>query len=217
MYHSWKRRTNVECRSQAAEYEATSDEEARASQFEKYGIRWSELLRLPYFDIVRCVVVDAMHNLFLGLIKEHLTGILGISLQSRKPEAPAISISFSEPPSDFTTKEKQSLKKLHQWLSAPMSLLLIEDRNKAMKKLKGAHAKALEFACTEIGCAPATQASWKNRGIFPRKNTKSLALTTLSSVFLRSRSETGTTSDSRAKGKTGGSGTKLSQIPVPSR
>lgn len=158
-YHSWKRRTNVECRSQAAEYEATSDEEARASQFEKYGIRWSELLRLPYFDIVRCVVVDAMHNLFLGLIKEHLTGILGISLQSRKPEAPAISISFSEPPSDFTTKEKQSLKKLHQWLSAPMSLLLIEDRNKAMKKLKGAHAKALEFACTEIGCAPATQAS----------------------------------------------------------
>src|ERR1700679_2101305 len=64
-----------------------------------------------------------------------------------------------EPPSDFTTKEKQSLKKIHQWLSAPMSLLLIEDCNKAMKKLKGAHAKALEFACTEIGCAPATQAS----------------------------------------------------------
>jgi hypothetical protein len=61
------------------------------------------------------------------------------------------------------------------------------------------------------------QKKWKNRGIFPRKNTKSLALTTLSSVFLRSRSETGTTSDSRAKGKTGGSGTKLSQIPVPSR
>jgi hypothetical protein len=81
-------RTNVECRSQAAEYEATSDEEARASQFEKYGIRWSELLRLPYFDIVRCVVVDTTHNLFLGLIKEHLTGILGISLQSRKARGP---------------------------------------------------------------------------------------------------------------------------------
>ena len=40
-----------------------------------------------------------------------------------------------------------------------MSLLLIEDHNKAMKKLKSTHAKALEFACTEIGCAPAMQLS----------------------------------------------------------
>ena len=133
-YHSWKRRTNVECQSQAAEYEATSNEEAWASQFEKYGICWSELLRLPYFDIVRCVVVNAMHNLFLGLIKEHLTGILSISLQSRKPEAPAISISFSEPLSDFTTKEKQSLEKLHQWLSAPMHC---ETKSVVKNNLKG--------------------------------------------------------------------------------
>ena len=163
-YDSWKKRTNVECRSQAAKYEAASDEEARASQFERYGVRWSELLRLPYFDIVKCVVVDAMHNLFLGLIKEHLTGILGISLPSRKQEGPVISINFSEPPSNFTTKEKQSLRKIHRWLSAPMSLVSADDRNNAIKKLKGAHVKALEFACSELDCTPAGKPSTVEAG-----------------------------------------------------
>ena len=33
------------------------------------GVRWSELLRLPYFDPVRFVTVDLMHCLFLGITK----------------------------------------------------------------------------------------------------------------------------------------------------
>ena len=35
----------------------------------KNGVRWSELLRLPYFDIVTMTVVDPMHSLFLGMIR----------------------------------------------------------------------------------------------------------------------------------------------------
>ncbi|TFK59857.1 hypothetical protein BDN72DRAFT_741243, partial [Pluteus cervinus] len=31
-----------------------------------YGIRWSELLRLPYWDPLQYTILDAMHNLFLG-------------------------------------------------------------------------------------------------------------------------------------------------------
>jgi hypothetical protein len=42
------------------------------------GVKWSELLCLPYFDPTRFVVIDAMHNLFLGLINEHFQNILGI-------------------------------------------------------------------------------------------------------------------------------------------
>ena len=37
------------------------------------GVRYSELLRLPYFDIVRYHLVDPMHNLFLGTAKKMLT------------------------------------------------------------------------------------------------------------------------------------------------
>ncbi|KAF8509298.1 hypothetical protein BU17DRAFT_28859, partial [Hysterangium stoloniferum] len=77
-YHSWKHRTDTDCRSAAESYCRAATPESRFNEFNKTGVRWSELLRLPYFDIACCVVVDSMHNLFLGLIKEHFSGILGI-------------------------------------------------------------------------------------------------------------------------------------------
>ena len=39
----------------------------------KYGVRYSELLRLPYFDIVEYHVIDPMHNLLLGTSKYLMT------------------------------------------------------------------------------------------------------------------------------------------------
>ncbi len=40
------------------------------SKIEKtHGARYTELLRLPYFDVIRFHVVDPMHNLFLGIAK----------------------------------------------------------------------------------------------------------------------------------------------------
>ena len=33
------------------------------------GVRYSDLLRLPYLDIVRCHIIDPMHDLFLGTSK----------------------------------------------------------------------------------------------------------------------------------------------------
>lgn len=41
----------------------------------KAGCRYSELLRLPYFDAPRMLVVDPMHNLFLGTAKHYLKNI----------------------------------------------------------------------------------------------------------------------------------------------
>lgn len=35
----------------------------------QHGVRFTELLRLPYFDTVRCVAVDPMHNMLLGTAK----------------------------------------------------------------------------------------------------------------------------------------------------
>ena len=35
--------------------------------FSIHGVRWSELARLPYFDIVRQSIIDPMHNLLLGV------------------------------------------------------------------------------------------------------------------------------------------------------
>ena len=38
----------------------------------KWGVCYSDLLRLPCFDIVRCHCVDVMHNLLLGTAKHML-------------------------------------------------------------------------------------------------------------------------------------------------
>ena len=35
----------------------------------KFGIRYSVLMSLPYYDPVRLTVVDTMHNLLLGTAK----------------------------------------------------------------------------------------------------------------------------------------------------
>ena len=48
--------------------EATNDTE-RSRYQSKYGVRYSELVRLPYIDLVRMAVIDPMHNLFLGTAK----------------------------------------------------------------------------------------------------------------------------------------------------
>ena len=39
----------------------------------EYGVRFTELLRLPYFDCARFSVVDPMHNFLLGTIKVMIT------------------------------------------------------------------------------------------------------------------------------------------------
>jgi hypothetical protein len=39
--------------------------------------RWSALLDLPYFDSVRCVPIDVMHNLLLGLCKHFMAILTG--------------------------------------------------------------------------------------------------------------------------------------------
>ena len=42
---------------------------ARKRYVKETGVRWSELLRLPYFDPIRFLTVDPMHCLFLGIAK----------------------------------------------------------------------------------------------------------------------------------------------------
>ena len=50
--------------------------------FEQHGLRWSELLRLPYWDPTRFAVLDAMHNIFLGEYRTHCRSIWGIDVKS---------------------------------------------------------------------------------------------------------------------------------------
>ncbi|KAE9386142.1 hypothetical protein BT96DRAFT_960642 [Gymnopus androsaceus JB14] len=64
-------RTNEEQRKLQCEYLECSNKTARDDFVKKNATRWSELFCLPYFNVCEMIVVDPMHNLFLGVVKTH--------------------------------------------------------------------------------------------------------------------------------------------------
>ena len=62
-------RNHDEICEQAKEHQLASSKSAAATIAQKYGVRYSELLRLPYFDIVRMTTTDPMHTFLLGMVR----------------------------------------------------------------------------------------------------------------------------------------------------
>jgi hypothetical protein len=77
---TWTRRNIARWRLDALEFKNAPSKASRARVFQRTGVRWSELLELDYWDPTKSVVVDAMHNLFLNLVKHHCREILQIDL-----------------------------------------------------------------------------------------------------------------------------------------
>lgn len=63
----WEPRCCEETKQQALNVCQGKTQTERESLSSMYGVRYSELHSLPYFDPVRMHVVDPMHNLFLGI------------------------------------------------------------------------------------------------------------------------------------------------------
>jgi hypothetical protein len=62
-------RDSVQHRQNALGWRRCKSDAARKRFVQETGVRWSDLLRLPYFDPIRFVTVDPMHCLFLGIAK----------------------------------------------------------------------------------------------------------------------------------------------------
>lgn len=69
----WPSRDMENHRREANKARSASNATSRDAIQRKFGLRYSELLRLSYFDIVRCHLIDPMHNLFLGTAENLLT------------------------------------------------------------------------------------------------------------------------------------------------
>ncbi|KAJ2911826.1 hypothetical protein MD484_g8588, partial [Candolleomyces efflorescens] len=59
-----------------------ADPVAQANLFQEHGVRYTPLLRLPYFDPIQFTVLDTMHNFFLGLLERHCRDIWGMDLEA---------------------------------------------------------------------------------------------------------------------------------------
>lgn len=63
----FRARTDAEHRRLGEQYANLKTPKARDDFVKKHATRWTELSRLPYFDTVRMIIVDPMHNLLLGV------------------------------------------------------------------------------------------------------------------------------------------------------
>jgi Transposase family tnp2 len=142
------RRTGEEIRESAQLYLDAENGKERKDTVTTTGIRWSELYRLPYFDPSRMVVVDCMHNLFLGLVQEHFE-ILGIRMDNKKgKEPPALSINIStEAMSGLDKNERKSMDKLIETLESPMNKELesFDGYDMYFKRLGKLHKQSLKL------------------------------------------------------------------------
>ena len=68
----WPPRTNEVHRSNIKKIGKCSQISKQSQLESAYGCRYSELLRLPYFDPVRMTIIDPMHNLYLGTAKHNI-------------------------------------------------------------------------------------------------------------------------------------------------
>jgi len=76
----WPKRLCAKWLQSAQEWKNVVGPHHQKKLFEKYGVCWTPLLELPYCAPSEFVVVDAMHNLFLGLFKNHCLLILSINI-----------------------------------------------------------------------------------------------------------------------------------------
>ena len=70
-------RTNIEHRCEAQEILAEDTYQGRENKQTKYGTRYTELMKLEYFDCIRFTIIDPMHNLhvFLGTAKHLMKNV----------------------------------------------------------------------------------------------------------------------------------------------
>lgn len=65
----WPPRSNEQHRKNVAELQAIHTKTNREKKESEFGCRYSTLLKLTYFDPVKMLLIDPMHNLFLGTAK----------------------------------------------------------------------------------------------------------------------------------------------------
>ncbi|KAE9385410.1 hypothetical protein BT96DRAFT_761161, partial [Gymnopus androsaceus JB14] len=71
-------RTAGEHREMAEAWLHADSEEEQNALFQRNGVRWSELLRLRYWDPVQNTIIDSMHGFYLRIFQRHCRDIWGM-------------------------------------------------------------------------------------------------------------------------------------------
>src|SRR6202041_2230753 len=77
---SWPPRSMEDHKKWAKAWKDAASPQEREKLFKAHGIRWSELLDLPYWNPIFFTIIDSMHTCYLGLFKTHCRRVWGIDV-----------------------------------------------------------------------------------------------------------------------------------------
>jgi hypothetical protein len=134
----------------AEEWLAATSKSERDRIFKRTGVRWSELLRLPYWDPTRSIVVDGMHNLFLNLVKYHIEEVVGLREEVKAVFPPATTEEMVEARKVWTkgVNRESQLKKVKM----PALLGLCAENEITLPETEGRRIKRSVLIAAMIVC-----------------------------------------------------------------
>lgn len=134
-YETWQSRTYQEHLEAAMRWRDAETKTHQNKIFKETGVRWSELLRLPYWNPTRFLVIDGMHNLFLGLVQHHFRDLIVVDKlanqelrRSSKPAAkPATTHELEK--ARLLVESGATMAALNR-IRVPVLLTLVEERGR---------------------------------------------------------------------------------------
>jgi hypothetical protein len=174
-FEEWHARDPAVLREKAEGWRDATNAKDQKKIFEDYGVRWSEIWRLPYWNPSRQLVIDPMHCLLEGLVQDHFRYTLGLTSAEAdivdKP-VPSFEYSFLQVPDQnldpgnpifavgsneyLTVAEREQVLQIHCTLQEPLDDSDIDLKHFA-KKLYTRNRAPLEFVARSIGYAPSVE------------------------------------------------------------
>lgn len=93
-HNQWIFRDNDELRRWSTAYRDAQTHNERESIFQKYGVRWSSLWLLDYWDPTKMLVIDAMHCILEGIVHYHCRHVLRLDGSDRASSADGTKYAF---------------------------------------------------------------------------------------------------------------------------
>ena len=142
-WQTWRLRTVDELKSAAKQWRDTPSAVERKRLYKENGVRWSALWGLSYFNPLRSVIVDGMHNLLEGVVQYHIRTVLGLDCPIREQEEDSKPVDPKQLASATELLHRRPSRRRLERLTVPVLkalcaqrgvVLPVAERGKRMKK-----------------------------------------------------------------------------------
>lgn len=167
-HQCWHERDDDELRKHAEEWRNAKSTKEQEAIFSEFGVRWSELWRLPYWTPTRQLVVDPMHNILEGLAQNHFRKVLCLTSaaaaaplpRARAFDYPFADVDTNESPAGMSANAIKDVSKIHVLLMEPIQGvnengivdMLAYEASAALLRthLQTKNTISLKFVCTDL-------------------------------------------------------------------